>query len=467
MADEFNIPQVVTDYITNAGYTVPYDAMKNYIAEWRAWMMAKGSFYDYSTQDADRRLYKIHRRSVHPAKRVCREWASLLLNEKTTVQCEDQDCNEYLEDFYNRIGFWSRGQGLVEKAFGLGTGAWALWLDTGKGKMQVRRYDARMVIPLSWDDDGVTECAFVTQVNNKGKQFTQLQMHLMGLDGYVIKTVLFDKDGDEVQLEGMIGELPTKCETPTFAVVRPALDNDLVDFSPYGVSVFNTAIDAIQSVDLAYDAIFNEIDLGKMRVILPDIFFEVDHDSKGHKRAIPFGKEDALLWRKVASNEEKITEFAPSLRTESQVRAYRTALQTLGDNCGFGLSYFDIDDSGGIKTATEVSSDNSQLMRSIREHENLLGDAIVQISRAVLACSPLIGVSLPEPGDITVQFDDSIITDTAAEKAQDMAEVGVTMNAWEYRVKWYGEDEETAKANVPGAETRDMTEALEIEEAEL
>ena len=26
-----------------------------------------------------------------------------------------------------------------------------------------------------------------------------------------------------------------------------------------------------------------------------------------------------------------------------------------------------------------------------------------------------------------------------------MAEVGVTMNAWEYRAKWYGEDEKTAK----------------------
>ena len=26
-----------------------------------------------------------------------------------------------------------------------------------------------------------------------------------------------------------------------------------------------------------------------------------------------------------------------------------------------------------------------------------------------------------------------------------MAEVGVTLNAWEYRVKWLGEDEETAR----------------------
>lgn len=43
-------------------------------------------------------------------------------------------------------------------------------------------------------------------------------------------------------------------------------------------------------------------------------------------------------------------------------------------------------------------------------------------------------------------FDDSIVTDTAAEKAQDMAEVAAgLMQPWEYRVRWYGEDEETAR----------------------
>lgn len=49
-----------------------------------------------------------------------------------------------------------------------------------------------------------------------------------------------------------------------------------------------------------------------------------------------------------------------------------------------------------------------------------------------------------------VQYDDSIIQDVAAEKEQDMREVGVTMAAWEYRQKWYGEDEKTAKARARG-----------------
>lgn len=42
-------------------------------------------------------------------------------------------------------------------------------------------------------------------------------------------------------------------------------------------------------------------------------------------------------------------------------------------------------------------------------------------------------------GDVRVSFDDSIITDTAAEKQQDMAEVAAgLMEPAEYRAKWYG-----------------------------
>ena len=51
---------------------------------------------------------------------------------------------------------------------------------------------------------------------------------------------------------------------------------------------------------------------------------------------------------------------------------------------------------------------------------------------------------------MSVMYDDSIIQDVAAEKAQDIAEVGVAMNAWEHRAKWYSEDEKTAKARACG-----------------
>ena len=50
-----------------------------------------------------------------------------------------------------------------------------------------------------------------------------------------------------------------------------------------------------------------------------------------------------------------VQDFAPALRTDSQAAAFRIALQMLGDLCGFGISYFDLDESRGyVKTATET-----------------------------------------------------------------------------------------------------------------
>ena len=452
MSNVYTIPQEVRDHIREQGYPMPYDAMKTYIEEWGSWQRAEGAFYSFHEKDGQGNYRKVHRRSVRPANRVCVEWASLLLNDETTVQCEDETCNEWLADYFDRINFKAHGQGLIQRAFGLGTGAWYLWLDLDNGVMQVRRSNARTMIPLSWDDDGVSECAFCSQAAYKGKTIDQVQMHVLEDGTYHIKTACFH-EGRAIEIEGIEPDFDTKCTTPTFAVVVPAIENTFVDFSPYGQSVFAEAVDAVQAVDLCYDAIFNEVQLAKMRVFMGDMLFEVQRDDSGNtKRVIPFGIDDDVVIRKVTStSDELIKEYAPSMRTESQTRAYRTALQTLGDLTGFGLTYFDIDDSGGVKTATEVSSDNSALMRNIRKHENLLSGAIAQISRAVLFCArEHLGVALPDEGEITVQFDDSIITDTAAEKAQDQSELNVTLNPWEYRRKWYGEDEETAKANVPG-----------------
>ena len=56
------------------------------------------------------------------------------------------------------------------------------------------------------------------------------------------------------------------------------------------------------------------------------------------------------------------------------------------------------------------------------------------------------GEGLPEEGDVSVIYDDSIVQDTASEKRQDMDEVAAgLLEPWEYRAKWRGEDEATAR----------------------
>ena len=472
--DEYWVPEHVKDYLRKLGFVLPLDDMEPWIRSWDNWMGARGDFYDYRDKDGLGRVYEVHRRSIHPAMRVCKEWGSLLLNEEVKVVCEDQKATDWINSFFSATNFMSQAQATVVRAFGLGTGAWALWLDLDHKKVRVRHYDARMVIPLSWDEDGISECAFVTRAYYRGRAVDQLQMHLhggMGLsagssssfapspDGlignegagtYRIVTVCFDHEGNELEPAGIAPVYDTGCTFPTFGIVEPAVTNTRVDMSPYGQSVFADAVDAVQAVDLTFDALINEVDVSKMRVFLSDVLF--DREKSGDKTvSIPFGKSDCTVFRKVMSTEDLVQEFAPALRTSSQIDAFRIALQTLGDLTGFGLSYFDLDESRGyVKTATEVSSDNSALMRNIRRHENALEAPITDIARAVMAVSRGFGESIPDEGVTRVQYDDSIIQDTAAEKAQDMAEVGVTMHAWEYRQKWYGEEEKVAKARARG-----------------
>lgn len=139
------------------------------------------------------------------------------------------------------------------------------------------------------------------------------------------------------------------------------------------------------------------------------------------------------------------------LRTEDQAWAFRVVLQTPVYLCGFGINYFDLENVGYVKTATEVSADNSALMRNIRRHEHALEGAIAGICRALMAAERRLGVELPDEGLVRVTFDDSIITDTTAEKHQSIDEVAAGLMAgWEYRAKWYGENEEVARNRVDG-----------------
>lgn len=100
--------------------------------------------------------------------------------------------------------------------------------------------------------------------------------------------------GDDFASSGVAPVYDAECAFPTFVIVKPAVTNTHVDVSPYGQSVFADAVDAVQAVDLTFDALINEVDVSKMRVFLSDVLF--DREKTGDKAiSIPFGKQDCRL----------------------------------------------------------------------------------------------------------------------------------------------------------------------------
>lgn len=459
MADnQFEVPAYVSKEITSRGYAMPPD-MSAHIDTWYQWYTATHPFYKERYLGVDGRSHERQKLSLRPARRVCREWASLIANEMR-AQSESADANEWVQGFCEDEGLYVLFQRGIERAFAMGTSAMALWFDVRDDatSIRVRRYDAKMVVPLTWDEDGTTECAFCTRVTVKGRPAVQLQLHAReGETGtYHIHTKVW-RDGRPVPAEalGIIEDFDTGCGTPTFCLLSPAIDNTVQDTSPYGVSVFEDAVDAMRMLDTAWTALYDETDLLRAVLMLPDSMIDVEAGEGGERRAVPFGDREQRLYR---LTESPVTEagkpfaFAPAMRTESIHGVYADACAALGDECGFGSQYFKPDKSGGLKTATEVSADNSALMRNIRNHENALGKGLGRLLTALCECARIHCGAPVEEGfePVEVVWDDSIITDTSAEKAQMMAEVAAgIVPKWMYLVRFYGMSEEDAQAAMP------------------
>lgn len=461
--DEFSVPAHVTKKLKELGYSID-TSMDSHIQAWYDWYSGKADWYKDGYTDMQGRRRQRERLTIRPAKRAAAEWASLLVTDDTQVSVEGAAANEWLQGWLERANFWPTGQMVVEKAFALGTAAWALWFDVKDegAEVKVRRYDARMVRPLSWDEEGVTECAFVTRATVRGKRADQLQVHAWDAEteSYHIRTYLFvDSREQSAEASGVLEDFDTEQACPTFGIIKPALENTYVDLSPYGQSVFADAVDAVKAVDLAYDSLFQEVELTAAKVFVDEALVDVrSQDGK----VIPAPKVEGRLFRRLAGQDvtrDLIDIYSPNIRTEPLRQAFDVALSELGELCGFGQQYFALDKSGGMKTATEVTADNSALMRNVRKHENVLRGAIQRVVTSLLNCARIhCNASIEEDfGAVAVQFDDSVITDTQTEKNTMMAEIAAgLLPKWRYAVEFYGMSEEEAKAAIPAEQVLDV-----------
>lgn len=455
--NEFGIPACALREIAARGYAAPLD-MSAHIERWYGWYTGGADWYEERYAGVDGRPRKRRKLSLRPARRVCREWASLIANEMG-ARTDSPRANAWLQGYCDETGLFTLFQRGVERAFALGTGAMALWFDVSDegASVRVRRYDAKMVVPLTWDEDGTTECAFCTRVTVAGEQAVQLQMHVLEGGTYHVVTKVWS-DGEPVPAAsaGIIEDFDTGCPVPTFCLLSPAIDNTVQDTSPYGMSVFEDAVDTMKVLDTAWTALYDETDLMRAVLMLPDSMIDVRQTGPdGRTRAVPFGDQEQRLYRLTSSaigEEGRPYAFAPQMRTSSIYETYCAALSALGDECGFGSQYFRPDRSGGLKTATEVSADNSALMRNIRNHENALGKGLGRLLTALCVCARAhCGADVEEEvSPVEVTWDDSIITDTQAEKRQMLAEIAAgVVPKWMYLREFYGMGEGEARAAAP------------------
>lgn len=434
----------ILQYLKREGYDVPDANFYSHIKLWRRWYQGKTAFHSYSVYNGSNHISKT-RKTMGMAKRIPEDWANLLLNEKVEIVVNENQ-QESLNAVLDANNFRVRGNQLVELAFALGTGAFVEFKDK-EDNINIDYIRADMIFPLRYENNEITACAFASESGTGNDRYVYLNIHEKNERGqYVIRSAYFKKQNGTLQQidlpEGIEEEINTQSEVPLFQIVKPNIVNNIDLDNPMGISVYANAVDQMEGLDLVYDSYCNEFQLGKKRIIVPVKMARVQMDEDGITKPM-FDYNDTEFYAISGADENMgIKEINMSIRSADHETGFKTALNVLAKKCGLGDTYYDFE-AGGVKTATEIVSEESDLFRNLKKHELILRQALTGLVQAVATLKDL------AIDDIAINFDDSIIEDTGAEKERFLQEIrdGVRQK-WEYRVRFFGETEEEAKANV-------------------
>lgn len=469
--------------LNDLGFNINNDLKSYYnkIDFWRYyWKGYDPKFHEYQTTNVQKLPIKLKRKSLKMAKKVSEDWASLLLNDKTLINIDDEttqklltgDAVEQQDGVIGSSKFWKQGNRTVEKAYALGTAVFFIDLVNPKVDNDLRAENVRInyikdpkqFIPLGWDNDEITECALFSYKAIAGNEYIYLQTMTIESDNrYLISNYYYRKSGttyERCDLPNDMAEwyiLPCK----PFFVLTPNVENNYLDDIPMGVSIYANAIDCLQLCDIAFDNFYTDFYLGRKKIFMDQDLMATQQvttrDESGNQKVvtIPMAGEslDQSLYVSTGyatpGEKKMFEEYNPAIRVNENRDGIQFALNLLSSKVGFGQNKYQFQIQN-MATATQVKVSNKDQTESIWKQRIQVNDLLIELVKNIIVIQKeLCGLPVNTEAKISIKFDDTMFTDEEAERMKDLNDVNAGLMAkWEYRVKWYGEDDESAKKHI-------------------
>lgn len=469
----------VIEKLKELGYSTVSEDFYRKVGEWKSWYIGdvKG-FHRYKVRNGISTV-RCKRYTLNMGKKIPEDWANLLMNEKVSVTLEGGREQEFVNRVFEENNFLVKANEMQEMAFALGTVAFiprVVGMEAtetgpipGSASGIVLDYvTIENIWPIAWQNGIITECAFSSVVTVNGEDYCYLQIHHRANGLYDIENRIYRCRSNNLDAELPLTDVQgfekvppvvhTNSDRRQFVIDRPNISNNFDYSIPLGISVFANAIDVLKGVDVAYDSYVNEFILGKKRIMVKPSALE-------YLEGEPAFDPDDLAYYVLPEDIQDgavITPIDMTLRTQEHNTGIQDQLNLLSSKCGFGENHYRFD-QGGVATATQVISENSTMFRTIKKHEIILEQVLIELCRIILRLgNTAMNAGLNEDVEISVDFDDSIIENEQENFSRDMQLLNAgIMNDWEFRMKWMNEDEVTAKKMLPKME--DMTDEKEEE----
>ncbi len=474
-------------FFSSKGYDITErNNMLPYIELWDNWY--KGDvpdFQNYFVYNGEKKICK-KRRTLNMGKKISEDFANILLNEKVTYKIGNEEQTKQFCEILDKNDFYVKGTEYVEKSFALGLGAIVITLgnmeydeeteiiNTTSAEMVLEFATAGKIIPLSYTNNKIKECAFAISKVINNKPVMLIAMHTLDDNGnYVIDNYAFkvSKNGALTDITDKMTDTLKHFETnspyPWFSIIRPNITNNIYKDSPFGVSVYANSIDVFKGLDIAYDSLLNEFELGRKRIFVKSNLLKPDITT-GEMRLV-FDTNDVVFHALPTDDDGKgdIHEVDLQLRIEEHEKAIQLMLNLLSSKLGFGEKRYNFQ-GGSLTTATQVISENSEEFRTIKKHELSLENSLYDLFKSMMyIANTFLGYNFDMEAEISIGFDDSIIEDTSEIKRQALLELNAGLiDNIEYYIKVYKMTEEQAVQYAETIKNRRMEELKEEPEDE-
>lgn len=374
----------VKDFLQKKGYTVNDNALSKIQVcdDWYSNRIIE-DFHKRKTLNGI--PYELSR--LNFGKRCCSDDANLC--EVLEINAGDGEQADYVAAVLDGSKFNTQYRKQLEKTSADGTTACYIrldnvtFMDDGSvqgGEIKLNYVEADAFLPLTVDNDIVTEAAFSGSTLVKGRKQSTLVLFTIENGLYTAETHVFDDKGGEVKDKETIVQLG---DVKPFAVMRNAEVNNLDDMEGYGLPKLWDAIPALKVVDLCYNVLFSDLDKAEKIILVNELLCEFDDNGKP-KMTTEQKKLFVLVGEKLPDPQDEalIQEYNPEIRIDQITKAFELALSLLSMSFGYGTKKYSFE-NGQITTATEYVGERQDQMQELNRQRQEAIRYIQDICKAV------------------------------------------------------------------------------------
>lgn len=439
----------IKQYIEKMGYKVqskPYEVMA--IADaWYSNEVVEG-FHDRKT--VQNTPYSLERTNM--AKRCCSDDADLL--EVVSIQSQSEAVQYVLQEVFAGSNFEKMLRRQLEHVSAVGTGGAYLRIvgaeeyDNGEvrgGEIKINYAKGQDIIPLSVENEAVTECAFTGVDILDGKKVTSLVIFTEDAGRYKARTVYFNDTWKVIQtldIEYPEGMVP-------FALLTVADTNNIKDMHGFGVPKIWNAVSYLKGVDLAWTVFLRDLSKADKLVLMNERMLKFDDNGKVIRPNKEAQELFCFLGEKLPDEKSLVQEYNPVIRVDELTKAMELNLSMLSNMFGYGTRKYSFDNSQ-IKTATEYIGERQDMMQELNKQRAVVEGYIKTLCKGIVYLhNSQTGTALDPEDEITIDFDDSYINDKETmlkDMRDDIMALGLPAITEKYLMTKYKITEEEARA---------------------